>query len=104
MSYRGKLASAVAVVLLLLAGAAALWACGPFLESWFLEDEREVLGAPAFWLDEALAPLVAKQAPRHAAVVPKDGPYRQTALAATADEVRRARSSRWFPEVADCAP
>ncbi len=81
MSYRGKLSSAVALFLLLLSGAFALWACGPFFPPWLLTDEAGVLEAPTTWLRDALQPLLPAGKPAFPAVVAEKGPVQQTAAA-----------------------
>jgi hypothetical protein len=78
LSYRGKLASAVAVCVLPLAGAFALWACGPDLPHWILDDEAGILEAPTIWLRNALDPLLPPGKPTFPAVtslpIPLRGP------------------------------
>jgi hypothetical protein len=85
LSYRGKLAKAVAVSTLVLPGAFALWACGPFFPPWLLTDESGILEAPTTWLREALQPLLPAGKPAFTAVIDEKGPYRQTAAADRAD-------------------
>ncbi|HEY9420192.1 MAG TPA: CDC27 family protein [Thermoanaerobaculia bacterium] len=64
-----------------LAGAAALWACGPFFPYWFVTDEGRMMEAPTTWFRAALAELVhpLDRRPVAKAVVAERGPYRQTA-------------------------
>jgi hypothetical protein len=86
LSYRGKLASAVAVCALSLAGAFALWACGPDLPHWILDDEAGLLEAPTTWLRNALEPLQTPPEPRPVrAAVSAPDPYEQTARVEEAD-------------------
>jgi hypothetical protein len=79
LSYRGKLSSAV--LLLLILGAFALWACGPFFPPWLLTDEAGILEAPTVWLRDALQPLLPPGKPAFPAVVDDKGAVQQTARA-----------------------
>src|SRR5206468_11148932 len=75
LSYRGKLVSALAVCVLSLTGAFALWACGAFFPNWLLWDESGgVLAAPTTWLREAVQPLLPPARPAFAAAVDPRGP------------------------------
>jgi len=85
LSYRGKLAKVVAVSTIVLPGAFALWACGPFFPPWLLTDESRILEAPTTWLRESLQPLLLAGKPAFMAVIDEKGPYRQTAAADRAD-------------------
>jgi hypothetical protein len=77
-----------------LAGAVAVWACGPFFPYWFVTDENRMMEAPTTWFRAALAEVAGpldrarvifpgrpgerpRQLPK--AVVAERGPYRQTA-------------------------
>jgi hypothetical protein len=86
LSYRGKLASALAVCVLPLAGAFALWACGPDFPRWILDDEDGILEAPTTWLSNALDTLQAPPEPRPVSeAVSAPDPYEQTARVEEAD-------------------
>ncbi|HEX4966869.1 MAG TPA: hypothetical protein VF173_39030 [Thermoanaerobaculia bacterium] len=80
MSYRDRLAKAVAVITLFFAGALALWACGPSFPHWLLTSEAGILEAPTVWLRDALQPLPAEKPP-FPVVQDEKGPLHQTAAA-----------------------
>lgn len=82
LRYRKIPARAVlAVVLTAAAGAATLWACGPFFPNLLLDNEDGILEAPTVWLRDALQPLLPAGKPAFAAVVEERGPIQQTAAA-----------------------
>lgn len=84
MSYRGSRGgwiSAIALSVLSLSGAFALWACGPFFPNWLVNNEANVLEAPTIWLQDALQPLLPAGKPAFAPAVDAKGPVQQTAAA-----------------------
>ena len=85
MRYRTELIRVAAVCALVLGGAFALWACGPFFPNWLLASDSYVLDAPVVWFKKEVQPFLPTGQPKQAAVVPEDNPYRQTAEAAEAD-------------------
>lgn len=85
MRYRTELIRITAVCALVLGGAFALWACGPFFPNWLLASDAYVLDAPVVWFAKEVRPFLPAGQPKQAAVVPKENAYLQTAEAALAD-------------------
>ncbi len=101
MSYpRNLVRAALLALAATLAGAVAVWACGPFFPYWFVTDESRMMEAPTTWFRAVLAEMAGpldrarvifpgrpgerpKQLPK--AVVAERGPYRQTADVDLAD-------------------
>lgn len=90
MSYRDLLVRAGLITLVLFLGNAALQACGPYFPQWLVTDEAAILEAPTTWLKDLLeqrlpiavgSALIWKRSERQPfkAVVPEQGPHRQTA-------------------------
>jgi tetratricopeptide (TPR) repeat protein len=91
LSYRDTLVRAALIAAAVLLGSAVLQACGPFFPRWLVTDEALILEAPTTWLKDALEqrlPTAVGSAlirtrpqirPTFKAVVPEQGPHRQTA-------------------------
>jgi hypothetical protein len=93
MSYRDTRAAilrAALIAVVALLGTAALRACGPYFPQWLVTDEAAILEAPTTWLKDLLEQRLPTavggvligtrpRKPPFKAVVPEQGPHRQTA-------------------------
>lgn len=91
MSYRDTMVRVGLITLGVLLGSAVLQACGPFFPRWLVTDEASILEAPTTWLKDALEQRLPtavgstliwtrpRLQSRFKAVVPEQGPHRQTA-------------------------
>jgi tetratricopeptide (TPR) repeat protein len=92
-SFLRRLSRVVIVVSSVLAGTAALWACGPYFPRWLLGPERLLVPAPEGLLRHEIGRLKLAEPPK---AVPAVDPWQQTAEAGVED-LKRALEAEKAP-------